>query len=313
MKLTYGKTKQLAFSNEKDYYTALGIFCNTSAFSISYEPNKKTGSYADAYRMRKLTTAKKLPPALESAIKSGNRINCNEYVENLIQEHHFTQNGVEISGVLENVISTVPSQYWGDFLAGYNNYVSNITTKTKVVLYPVEDLGTANRVIKEVAIPKRKASQPPRANTSTKRSKMDYIKSQIANTKIGELGEKLVFKHEQEKLKTLAKKDSKFAMLIPEWVALEDDGAGYDIKSYNENGDEIFIEVKATTGSKFTPFYISANELEFSKTHAGNYYLYRLFSINTTAEVAYFILSGDISLSTEIEISETEYIAKLKS
>lgn len=182
-----------------------------------------------------------------------------------------------------------------------------------MVLYPVEDLVTVNRVIKEVSIPKIKVSPPPRSNTSTKRSKIDYIKSQITNTKIGELGEKLVFKHEQEKMKMLAKKDSKFAMLVPEWVALEDDGAGYDIKSYNENGDVIFIEVKATTGSKFTPFYISANELEFSKAHSENYYLYRLFSINTTTEVSYFILSGDISLSTEIEISETEYIAKLKS
>lgn len=48
----------LKFGNQKEYYIALGIFCNSKAFSISYEPNKSTGSYADAYRMRKLSTAK---------------------------------------------------------------------------------------------------------------------------------------------------------------------------------------------------------------------------------------------------------------
>ena len=30
----------LVFRNQKDYYIALGAFCNNKAFSISYEPNK---------------------------------------------------------------------------------------------------------------------------------------------------------------------------------------------------------------------------------------------------------------------------------
>ena len=50
VKLNFGT---LNFNNEEEYYVALGSFCNNKAFSISYEPNKSTGSYADAYRMRK--------------------------------------------------------------------------------------------------------------------------------------------------------------------------------------------------------------------------------------------------------------------
>ena len=86
----------LVFSNQKDYYIALGAFCNNKAFSISYEPNKSTGSYADAYRMRKLSTAQNLIKPIEDAIRSGNRINCNSYVVNLIEHHNFVQNGNRI-------------------------------------------------------------------------------------------------------------------------------------------------------------------------------------------------------------------------
>ena len=70
----------LNFNNQKEYYIALGAFCNNKAFIISYEPNKSTGSYADAYRMRKLSKAQNLNKPIEDAIRSGNRINCNNYV-----------------------------------------------------------------------------------------------------------------------------------------------------------------------------------------------------------------------------------------
>ena len=67
----------LSFKDEKEYYTAIGTFCNNQAFRISYEPNKATGSYADAYRMRKLATAHNLIRPINDAIRAGNRINCN--------------------------------------------------------------------------------------------------------------------------------------------------------------------------------------------------------------------------------------------
>ena len=56
------------------------------------------------------------------------------------------------------------------------------------------------------------------------------------------------------------------------------DGAGYDVLSYTLEGDKKFIEVKTTRGSSKTPFYMSSNELEFSKAHQDRYYLYRVYS-----------------------------------
>ena len=55
------------------------------------------------------------------------------------------------------------------------------------------------------------------------------------------------------------------------------DGYGYDILSYNDDGSERYIEVKTTKGDFNTPFYLSARELEFSKLHKDNYYLYRVY------------------------------------
>lgn len=43
---------------------------------------------------------------------------------------------------------------------------------------------------------------------------------------------------------------------VAEHVAItQGDGLGYDIKSYDENGNEIYIEVKTTTQNFGTSFY----------------------------------------------------------
>lgn len=79
IELEFGDKKQLQFKDKEEFFTILGVCCNPEVVSISYEPNKRTGSYADAYRIRILAQAKDLPEALKKAIKTGNRINCNKY------------------------------------------------------------------------------------------------------------------------------------------------------------------------------------------------------------------------------------------
>ncbi|MBS6919263.1 MAG: DUF3883 domain-containing protein [Ruminococcus bicirculans] len=73
----------------------------------------------------------------------------------------------------------------------------------------------------------------------------------------------------------------------------------------------IYIEVKATTSGKTTPFYISNGELSFSKNHSQNYRLYRVFNLrNDVAE--FYELSGDISTNTTIELEGETYKVSLK-
>lgn len=307
MNLDFGTLK---FENEEEYYEALGFFCNRNAFSISYEPNKATGSYADAYRIRKLSTATNLIEPITNAIRSGGRINCNKYVQALLSDHKFVQNGKLIYGIIENVLQTVPSEYISSFIKGYTN--SSASNENSITLYETEAVKTSAKSLKKVAIPKPQ-KQTVKTITTKKKTKHDYIKESIKQTQIGERGERLVFDFEKTKLLS-AQKEGKIKSIenLLKWVSLEDDSAGYDILSYDiDNKEPIYIEVKATTSGKTTPFYISNGELSFSKGHASNYRLYRVFNLrNDVAE--FYELSGDISTNTTIELEGETYKVSLK-
>jgi len=112
-------------------------------------------------------------------------------------------------------------------------------------------------------------------------------------TLIGEKGELFVLNYEIKRLEKLG-----FTTLIPDHVASRLRDAKYDIKSYDDKEDEIYIEVKTTTRRKDDPlsniFYISAREFDFSKEHKDRYCLYRVYDIE-----------GD---SPEIEIIDKERI-----
>ena len=66
--LRWGRAPQLVFQNLNEYYRALGHLTNSNAYSISYENNKKNGSYTDACRIHILSGAKNIPQAFERNI-----------------------------------------------------------------------------------------------------------------------------------------------------------------------------------------------------------------------------------------------------
>ena len=301
----------LKFANNEEYYEALGSFCNRTAFSISYEPNKATGSYADAYRIRKLSTATNLIKPITDAIRSAGRINCNKYVQTLLSDHHFIQNGKLIYGILENVIQTVPPEYISSFIKGYTN--SSASSDSSIItLYETEAVKTSAKSLKKASVPKS-SKQEVESSTKKKKTKHDYIKESIKQTQIGERGERLVLEFERTKL-LAAQKEGKIDSIenYLKWVSLEDDSAGYDILSYDvDKKIPIYIEVKSTISGKTTPFYMSNGELSFSKNNASNYRLYRVFNLkNNIAE--FYELIGDISTNTTIEIEGETYKVSLK-
>ena len=112
-------------------------------------------------------------------------------------------------------------------------------------------------------------------------------------------GELLVMEYERQRLTAAGKAD--LARQI-EHVSFEvGDGAGYDIKSFDVDGSDRFIEVKTTTGAAGSPFYISANEVAFS-VHAGQkFVIYRLASFDEKSNSAVFYeLHGPIELSHKL-------------
>ena len=121
-------------------------------------------------------------------------------------------------------------------------------------------------------------------------------KNNIENEKIkkylGDAGEKLVLHNEKIMLSKWGIKKEPIHSSLK-----EGDGLGYDIKSYDKNGNEIFIEVKTTTSkNKFSTFYITQNELFRSKKDSKNYLLYRVFDFNKDKnEAKFFIIKGDLT------------------
>jgi hypothetical protein len=108
--------------------------------------------------------------------------------------------------------------------------------------------------------------------------------------RIGDLGEILVLEYEKARLKEL-----NINKVPIHESKCNGDGLGYDILSYNDSGENIFIEVKTTKNSADQPFYITQNELECSKINDSHYYLYRLYDYNDRKDEAeFFIHTGNL-------------------
>lgn len=152
----------------------------------------------------------------------------------------------------------------------------------------------------------RKYRKNESKNSKTRSKKPDYIAEQIVKSKQGELNEKLIYK---EELKEVLKLDGKYqAELMEDFFKNKKENEGYDILSFElgENGDwiEKYIEVKSTKGSESTPIDITANEIEFAKSHVDNYYLYRI--INSESNNRYVkIVSGKELLNDFNFVPET--------
>jgi len=135
----------------------------------------------------------------------------------------------------------------------------------------------------------------PRTNLQLERAsyqprKTNFVEQQEINSKTGFSGEQFILSYEKARL-GFAGKDSLVAKI--EQVSLSDDSLGFDIKSYEENGKDRFIEVKTTKlTSRHIPFFVTQNELQVSQRLASQYHLYRVY--NLTHDPHFFIRSGAI-------------------
>lgn len=83
----------------------------------------------------------------------------------------------------------------------------------------------------------------------------------------GREGEEKTIRYEINKLKKLDIKKK------PKWTSYEDNSAGYDVLSWSEEQNKIFIEVKATNNSNGL-FYLSKSEWRFSVSAKDNYFIH---------------------------------------
>lgn len=130
----------------------------------------------------------------------------------------------------------------------------------------------------------------------------NHTQNNIENKRIGDLGEIWVLKHEKD---FLQKNDKpKLADKVTHSAKNKGDGLGYDILSFDLNGNKKYIEVKTTKGRKNTIFFISRNELERSKIEKENYFLYRVYEYNEETEKGKILkIKGDLTQLCEIPVN----------
>lgn len=126
----------------------------------------------------------------------------------------------------------------------------------------------------------------PIENAKVRRStvaRIDFAARDAANRELGRQGEEYVFEFERKRLHDAGAPELSRRV---RWVAQEDgDGAGYDIASWEQNEMPRLIEVKTTTGTAVTPFFITANEVAVSQERAPHYHLFRLHSFPATPTI----------------------------
>lgn len=132
--LVWGKAKQLSFADNHEYYQALGSLCRYGSYTITFETNSQTESWGDAFRIKCLEIDSRTPDAFINAMRNARRINCNDYVQNLYEQHDFDFDVAHkvLHGNFEKVKRTVPTSYYDDFENGYNLKFTRYSEKESV-------------------------------------------------------------------------------------------------------------------------------------------------------------------------------------
>ncbi|HSI00822.1 MAG TPA: DUF3883 domain-containing protein [Reyranella sp.] len=147
--------------------------------------------------------------------------------------------------------------------------------------------------------PPRPPPMPPAAKTAFERvaRKFDPALRDQLNQALGLAGEQQVYEHEQRKLFDIGRRD--LARKV-RWVSQADgDGLGYDIRSFEQDGSERWIEVKTTRGGNTTPFYLTRNENEVARERPDAFRLYRLYDFSKTPRL--FTLTPPLEASLTLE------------
>jgi hypothetical protein len=118
---TFGKRNQVQFNDEHEYYELLGFLAKSDRNTqIVLEHNEEQGAWEKEWRLRFYSENRPYSAILSHTIGTGNvcsRVNCNEFVENIVENHSFVEGFIQS---IEAIRATIPSEYLEDFENGLN-------------------------------------------------------------------------------------------------------------------------------------------------------------------------------------------------
>lgn len=148
------------------------------------------------------------------------------------------------------------------------------------------------------------------ASINKNSKKINYSVQSKKFKRIGDRGEQIVIMTERQILIKNGKLD--LAEKVDQ-ISKRDDSVGYDIKSYDNNGIEKYIEVKSTLKPVgFCNIFISANELETSRAK-DNYYFYIVYDVGSKEPKIWKIKGTDFQKDENIKLEPILYRIALKT
>ncbi|MGY8707169.1 DUF3883 domain-containing protein [Bradyrhizobium sp. 18BD] len=113
--------------------------------------------------------------------------------------------------------------------------------------------------------------------------KFDPAERDAQNRSLGKAGEKFVVEFERDRLRLAGRED--LAERV-RWVSdLDGDGYGYDVRSFEADGQERLLEIKTTCGHERTAFWLTRREVEVSAQQSDKYRIRRVFHFRNRAQM----------------------------
>jgi hypothetical protein len=145
----------------------------------------------------------------------------------------------------------------------------------------------------------------------SKKGKLNYERENRKSKQLGDRGEEIVKSFEIDRLIKAGK--TKLAKKI-ERVSLKSDSYGYDILSFNEDGTERHIEVKATQSKAvITNFFLTINELNTAKEEGERYFIYIVYEILTDKPKIWTLNNPFLSENPGIKIEPINFRIKINT
>lgn len=120
-KLTFGTKNQIQFANKHEYFELLGFIAKSDGTtSLVWEHNEEQGAWGSEGRIHFYTNVRPYSVTLHHTAGVGgivSRVNCNEFVKNLIDNHGFVYGKAQD---VRKIKSTIPLEYMESFEKGLN-------------------------------------------------------------------------------------------------------------------------------------------------------------------------------------------------
>ena len=171
-----------------------------------------------------------------------------------------------------------------DALRPFNNSKKQILKKSKKKESKKSLENSLDYEIPEYS-PKPQKKPPGKKQKKSKVHSIPSSSGDAASKKeTGKKGEEHVYSYEVECLKRGGRMD-----LAKQVIKQYEDTSsfpGYDIKSFNLDGSEIFIEVKSSASLKKNNFEITSNEINAAKKYKDKYFIYRVVNAKVNPKIS---------------------------